>query len=167
MSSDRLVDYVFLAGLPNDFHIDLLEKSPPNIEIKSDDLHNPKATVTTTIQRNSDDAGLADVANASEHSADILFENIRSSISRFDHERDEFLRSVGRASMSKVPEDAHGDRMSFINRHNSTSRGRSLYMGNSLKSVDEDPPDLLTPTIIEPRHQNNVTVEENDQRRSK
>ncbi|CAG8470634.1 5561_t:CDS:10 [Ambispora gerdemannii] len=116
MSEKRLVDYVFLAGLPQDFHFASIEKTSKTTNVKPTKSQNNKSVSSTphisgrNVDRSTDnrittngDEGNVRVADADtlfEGIADAatLFESIRASIIKFDSERDDFLKSLGRNS---------------------------------------------------------------------
>ncbi|KAG9307791.1 hypothetical protein G9A89_023356 [Geosiphon pyriformis] len=153
MSEKRLVDYVFLAGLPQDFHLPTpTESSATNTDIKfaqnkkkkSDKSERNKTstkltptitTITTTTNNDEESVRFADAT---------LFESIRASIVRFDNERDDFLKSLGRGmrdSGTKNGNSSGGEGASkartSIAPSSSIFRNGSIISTKFLKNLDE------------------------------
>src|SRR5947209_5725947 len=110
--NQRFVDYVFLAGLPYDFRINQIEKEN-HISLSS-------TTITNNNNKTINENDNKDKENALV--VDSLFESICNSITKFDQERDEFLKSLGR-------EVVRSSTKSFLNSNNSNNNNSNNSNG--------------------------------------
>ncbi|CAG8559961.1 2642_t:CDS:10 [Ambispora leptoticha] len=172
MSGKRLVDYVFLAGLPQDFHFSSIETSKTTKSQNNNSVYNTPHNKGHNVDRSTDNTITTNSDEENVRLADAtLFESIRASIIRFDNERDEFLKSLGRNGSREVGgKNGAGGNESVSKNRTSILPTASIFRNGSIistklrKNLDEgfsETDSLSSSSTLK----NNTTVQEDSQHR--